>query len=189
MIGSRWKEIDYLKALPKASNKPPSEAQLAQRGSFKHIQEWLTPFRPFINLGLMYYSGKMTALNAAHSLNSKNVSGTLGNFTVNREDIVLSHGDLAQAADLQVVTEPGLLHVTWNSDGRGHAHQVLLAIQVPDLEYTDFVFSGACRGDGRVTFRVPEVAAGLEAFGYIAFSSLDRKKASTSQYLGAFTVQ
>ena len=191
VIGSRWKEIDYIKGLPRQSNRPPTAAQLAQRGSFKYIQEWLKPFRPFINLGLAHYSGKMTALNASHSLNSAKVSGTPGNFIVDQREIVLSYGDLPQVENVETQTGPGIVHLTWdaNSGNEGRTDQIMLAIYVPGLLLADFVFGRACRGDEKVSFGVPALAAGYQAFAYLAFSSLDRKRVSTSQYLDEFTLQ
>jgi hypothetical protein len=191
VIGSRWKEIDYIKGLSRRSNKPPTAAQLTQRGRFSYIQEWLKPFRPFINLGLMHYSGKMTALNAAHSLNSDKVSGTAGDFIADQKEIVLSYGDLPPVENMDTVTGPGMVHLTWtgNSGYAGHMDQLMLVIYVPELVFADFVFGRACRGDGKVSFEVPPVVAGHQAFGYLAFSSLDRKRVSTSQYLGVFTLQ
>src|SRR5690606_10134837 len=51
VVGSRWRDVDYVRSLPRPSSKPASEAQLAQRMRFALAVAFLSPIKDLLNLG------------------------------------------------------------------------------------------------------------------------------------------
>lgn len=51
IIGSSWRDINYIKGLPKLSNKPKSEKQLEQQAKFALAVKFLLPVKSLMNVG------------------------------------------------------------------------------------------------------------------------------------------
>ena len=106
IIGSRWRGIDYIKGLPKLPAKPPTPKQLEMRARFAFVNAWLQPIKPFLNIGFLNYSDKMTAQNAAHSVNKGAVIGEYPDFGMDHTRVLVSSGELAGVADPLLTAHP-----------------------------------------------------------------------------------
>src|SRR5690606_18528904 len=51
VIGSNWRNVDYVRSVAKPSNKPATEKQLAQRARFGLAVSFLSPIKDVLNLG------------------------------------------------------------------------------------------------------------------------------------------
>ena len=188
VIGSRWKGIDYIKGLPKLPTKPPTQKQLESRARFAFVNAWMQPIKPFLNIGFMNYSDRMTAQNAAHSVNKAAVTGEYPNFGMDHTQVLVSHGDLAGVDDPLLVTQPdGRIELSWKAlkaKNEEHSDQMLLLIYSPEMRMADFKMGEAYRMAQGYAFQLDKVFKGKPVFIYLAFASLDRRRISISQYLG-----
>ena len=188
VIGSRWKSIDYIKGIPSPSDKPPSPKQLAYRARFAFINEWFHPIKPFINVGFMNYSDRMTAQNGAHSVNYPAVTGDYPDFQMDHTRVLVSHGDLPGVADPLLATQPGgQVELSWQVLDDLHekpSDQMLLLMYSPELKIFDARMGYACRMDLGYAFKPNDAFTGNPTLFYLGFATPDRSRISTSQYLG-----
>lgn len=193
VIGSRWKGIDYIKGLPTPSSKPPTLKQLEMRARFAFVNAWLHPIKPFLNVGFMNYSDRMTAQNAAHSVNKAAVTGEYPDLQMDHTRVLVSYGDLPGVADPLFTTQPGgQIELSWQSLDEQYekpSDQMLLLMYCPELQVFDARMGYACRMDLGYAFKPNDAFTGNTTLFYLGFATPDRSRISTSQYLGEFLVE
>ena len=191
VVGAKWKDVSYIRSLPSKSEKPTTPDQLNNREKFKFINEFLMRFHPYLSIGLLNKAKKMTPLNAAYSMNHKQmVLGTFPNFTIDYSKFRWSEGSLPTLIGLQAeLTEGNVLALSWQQDNQRTAvfnDQVMLLIYCPDLKVTDGFMNGVNRADKHCNFSINPKFSGHEVEVYISLCSLNRKKIAHSLYLGRF---
>ena len=94
IVGSNWRGVDYLKSMPKKSNKKGSELQLAQRRKFALAPLYLSPIKDILNIGFKDKQlNKTTGYNAAVKIFLNNaIVGDYPDFAIDFSQIVLSKG-------------------------------------------------------------------------------------------------
>ncbi|MXV53333.1 hypothetical protein GS399_20425 [Pedobacter sp. HMF7647] len=190
VVGAVWKDIAYVRSRP-SKPKNRTEGQLQLQSRFSLITGWLKPFKPFTALGLMNYSGRMTAYNAAYSLNHSLYPESPEQIAeIDYSRMILSDGSLKQAenVDLELI-EDHSLQLTWSSPfSAADTDELLLLLYSAELGESDHLKGGVLRRDGRCLFRYTEQFKGMQVAIFIGFVSRDRKKASRSQYLGKISI-
>ncbi|WP_229707698.1 DUF6266 family protein, partial [Sphingobacterium alkalisoli] len=79
VIGSSWRNVDYVRSLSKRSNKPASADQLAQRAKFALGVSFLSPIKDLLNLGYSdALQGRSTGYNKA--LQHLLANGIMGDY-------------------------------------------------------------------------------------------------------------
>ncbi|MBD1431780.1 hypothetical protein H8B06_03000 [Sphingobacterium sp. DN00404] len=194
VIGSNWRNVDYVRSLPKPSKKPATADQLAQRARFARAVSFLSPITDLVNLGYSdKQQGKCTGYNKAlqHLINH-GIMGEYPNYTLNYEAVVIARGSLANLIGVAwTETSPKNLEVSWVPEvNRFNAFtddSVILLVY--NIEKSFFnVLESATREDGALTFTVPDVYEGDRMVGWVFTGHRDGVKTSGSFYLGEITI-
>jgi hypothetical protein len=96
IVGSNWRNVNYLRSLPKKSKKAPSELQLAQQAKFALAAAQLSPIKDVLNLGFGDKKlNQLTGYNVAvkHFL-TEAVIGDYPSYEVDYANLRLSKGNL-----------------------------------------------------------------------------------------------
>src|SRR5690554_745405 len=93
-VGSSWRQIDYIKSLPKPSTKPASPAQIAQRAKFALAVSFLRPIKPLLDLGFSDKTqGRQTGYNRAlQAMMNNAISGEYPDLSVDFAEVVVARG-------------------------------------------------------------------------------------------------
>ena len=189
VIGSSWKKVEYIKGLPKLRKSPPKANEIKNRTKFALMQEWLGNLRIFFTLGLLNYSNRMTAFNAAISLNKNAIHFDGEQLQIDYPSIILSHGNLAAPEEPVLTISNGLIDLRWKSrngkQSRDH-DELLFACYSEELKQAFFNVGSTSRGTQMLVTELPQEFMGKTIEVYMAFCSRDRKRASMSRYMGHF---
>jgi len=194
VIGSNWRNVDYVRSVAKPSNKPATEKQLAQRARFGLAVSFLSPIKDVLNLG---YSDrtqtKSTGYNKAlqHLLNH-GVVGSYPDFELDYAAVSVSRGSLnnLMGAHWQE-SAPRVITMTWETEvNRFNAFvddAVILLMYNIDKAFFSILESGT-RGDGSIDVTMPEAYTGDRIVGWVFTGHRDGIKTSSSYYLGEITL-
>jgi len=194
IVGSSWKNIYYVKGIPKKSNKK-TQAQVDVRYKFKMVNSLLKQVNDLINLGFKSVVGQ-TPINAAVSYALENaVIGVSPDFTVDFTRLRFSQGPLKEAiSPLAAASAPLKVVFTWknygtNVPGKSKPTDVvnLLVYNVTKGLFLEGYGAGV-RSAETANLVVPPGFADDELCCYISFASTDGKAVSNSVYAGTITV-
>lgn len=189
-IGSNWKNINYIKGIPRLSKKPASQKQLEQRLRFSVALGFLTQIRDLVNMTYKVQTGNQTTgMNMAlQNILHNAIVGTYPNLSVNPALVTLSKGSLKEAIDLTVVAdEANTITLNWfvnlsKSCAFADDRLFVLVYNIGRnlfLEFEDV----ATRGDGTVNIALPNQFLG-EPFGvYAFFQHRENDRLSPSVYV------
>jgi len=189
VVGASWKGISYLRAAPKKKKGAKrSPAQLENQQKFKFLNQFLTPFHPYLNNGFRHNASKKTEINAGFTANYRLVSGTYPDLVIDLTQLALSKGDLATLKDAVLVwLNDNRLQLSWNNlpeRNAGFDDQLMFIIYAPGLEKADGVVGGTRRSAGEFIFTLEEQFMHQELFVYAAMLALNGRSTSDSIYLG-----
>lgn len=195
VVGSNWRNIDYVRSLPKKSNKPASEKQLMQRMRFALGVAFLSPIKDILNLGYSdYQQARASGYNLAlRSLLQQGITGVYPDYEIDFENVQISKGSMSPLLGLTVDDSQSLsLEVNWhNITNRFNSFMddtvVVLLYDVEDAMFS--IYEGAERADEAYSISFPDIYAGKSIVGWAFVGHRDGIKTSSSQYLGAFTIQ
>lgn len=193
-IGSSWRDINYIKGIPKLSNKPKSEKQLEQQARFALAVRFLLPVKRQLNIGFAKLKqGKATAFNTAvqHILNNA-ITGIYPDYEIDYQFVSFSHGGLSEPAAVTVVPGPNSLVLSWDN------------LVMPPNGYTDdqltvFVYEPAsntyvmgppniARSLEEATVALPGHWTGKTVHIYMYYISQQTGEVSKTYYAGSETV-
>lgn len=193
VIGASWRSIDYMRGLPKTSNKPKTPGQLAQ-------QTKMALFRGFL-LGLNDIVGrcfqnieKHTPMNDALSHNMLNaVAGVYPEQSIDFEQLLFSKGELLGAWSPKAVpAASNAIDFTWENGNysalRSATDQVIVVVYDPVKQQFCKLENAALRSEKIARLIVPKTFKGHSVHCYLSFYSESRKIASTNEYLGLVEV-
>lgn len=194
VVGSSWKEINYIKGLPKGRTKPSSQLQLEAQAKFATAVKFLKPIKDLLNVtyaGLK--AGRTTGFNMAlrHVIKSA-LQGTYPNYEVNYAAVILSEGSLAVATGSVSTDEDQNVYLNWSS--QTNKRNAFVEDEITILLYeaeTNIYLDGPdnlTRGDGEATIVMRPEMAGKTLQVYHFFTSRDGKKLSPSCYTGQVTI-
>ena len=108
VVGSSWKGIDYMRSLPRKSDRAPSQLQLEHRLKFSLIGTFLRTMTPLLQISFKGQSKNMSGFNSAFSYNMKNaVAGAYPDFEIDFSMALVSRGDLPNAGAPQAQAGAG----------------------------------------------------------------------------------
>ncbi|MCZ4221942.1 DUF6266 family protein [Pedobacter rhodius] len=181
-----------IRALPKKRKDKPSSKQSLSRSGFTAVQHFLGPLLPFIRVGfnLDAQSKNMSAHNAAKSNIMRMALNTEG--TIDYSKVNLSSGNLPGVKEPAVAADDAGLHFSWrnnqNEPGVGYNDQVMIAGYAEQLHQAFFILSGARRSEGYEKMSLDTIVTGHTYHVWMAFISDDRRRISTSVYVGEVDV-
>ncbi len=194
VVGSSWKGISYMKSLPKASSKKPSQLQLDQRLRFTLVANFLRPIQAITRIGYgTRVVGNLTTHNAAVSYHlAEAVVGNTPNFEIDYPKVIFSRGELPSVAVPNLVAVAGgELNFSWSDNSMANLAQATdRAVLLVYCEATkEFVFDDtATRALAGATMILPPNFVGKTLHAWMAFFAADEKQVSTSVYLGTVIV-
>lgn len=192
-IGSKWRDIKYIKGLPKPSTKPPSAAQLLQRERFNLINNFVCSIKEVLKKGFGGINrGYSTELNFALSYNARHALKP-GVCEIDFARICLSDGPLAKPKDARAAyTGDRSITLNWNpavrSAGMAADDEATVLIYCQNHEVPEAFVAEACRRDGSLVCHSQFFRAGEICHPYIFFTS--RKGVSSPTfYIGEMALK
>jgi hypothetical protein len=190
LIGSSWMGIPYLKKAQKHVKNPKrSPAQKANNQKFAYVNGWLVPFHPYIAVGFQALAVQKTTMATALSIVYNTVfTGTMPDLATDYSKMQISSGSLAGLTNVSLsYSDSETIHVRWDENTGRSTHfddQVMLAVYSEELQSTEGFIGNVNRSKGEHRFSVSEEMIGKPLHAYIAVTSFNRKKASSTTYLG-----
>ncbi len=188
-IGSTWRDISYIKGIPKISNKPKTLKQLEQQARFSTAVKFLQPVKDLLNVGFGgQKQGRASGYNMAVKYVLENaLIGMYPDYLIDYSKVLFSKGGVAAPVGAVVTPGEGNLVLTWS----GEINQWNAFI---DDEVTALVFDplnniylsgplGIFRSDAEMTIAVPAAYLGNTVHVYLFFMSRTGKL-SNSSYAG-----
>ncbi len=193
VIGASWRGIDYMRGLPRISNKPATPSQLAQRMKMVLLRGFLLGIENIIEICFQNYS-QTSAMNGALSFNMKHsVSGAYPDMYIDFPNLIISKGDLQGVWSPGVsATESDKVDFRWTngpfSKTRAANDQVLLVIYSQKFESFVLFTDAGTRESGFAQLTTAEEFRGDTVHCYLSFYSTELEIASTTEYLGEVTI-
>lgn len=189
VVGYRSKGKDQIRGLPKKRTTPPTKNELANREKFAYLQSWLQPIMEFLRVGFQDYNPDYQGFVAAKSYNAKNaIIGFSPYFQIDPAKALVSFGDMSQATHATATAEEqGYITFRWTGGDFAYDDRAMLVAYDITGEFARFNTASERADGGYARLRIPEAMNGKQVDVYLAFVSEDRKRRSTSQYLGLIT--
>ena len=193
VIGSNWKDVSYIKGLPKKSNKAPSQAQLEQQAKFALVIKTLQPITALLNEG--FKNGKTaraTGYNLAlqHLINNA-VIGVYPSFGIDYTKMQISKGSLIKPASPQLAVVENTLTISWSpliSRFGGAGNDEITALIYNPVKHIYLPAEGASRETGTLAVELPSEFGGDTIHVFLFFTNFEGTKNSNSVYAGELTV-
>ena len=191
-IGSTWRDISYMKGIPKISNKPKTLKQLEQQAKFATAIKFLGPIKDLLNVGFNgQKQGKASGYNMAVKFTLDNaITGIYPDFTIDYAKVMVAKGSLAAPVGPVITADAGNLVITWSPDVNPYNGYL-------DDEATAVIFDpfnniflsglmGILRPEGEMTVPVPAAYLGNTVHVYLFF--IGRGRVSNSSYAGSAVI-
>jgi len=193
VIGTRWRGINVMRAVPEKVSNPNTIKQRIQRERFKLIAELMKKARPMIELGFER-TGRPTrsATNEAMSWNVKyGVTGEYPGQVLDFAQLRFAFGTLEGVGSQQVAANEGALTFNWtNNSGfmnaKGDDELFVILYNEDKKEFLNH-YSVATREAGTAILTLPESHQGSEFHVWTFMHNSERNLSSTSVYLGKVT--
>lgn len=176
VIGSNWKDVDYIKGLPRIAENVPTDAQIVQRQRFSIIVSFLFPLKDALNKG--WHKQKKTRTSATNDAVSYNLRYALypGCEGIMFPRIKLSDGALPKPSDAKVIrTTPDTLRIDWNPDVRSFCaspeDEATIVIFLPKRWDALVMIGQYLRRDGRAEISSSAIAGEEICHAYLFFTS------------------
>lgn len=192
MVGSSWLGKSYVKSMPKKSEKPQSEKQLAQQAKFALAARLMHPVKDLL---FTFRNPKKAA--SGYNMAMKYVlehaiTGNYPDFEIDYSKVIYTKGHWGPAHGLEVLADGGTLMVGWWP----HRHSINafdddeVQILIYDPEAGTYIKgpSGIVRCEGMCTIPLPAEQLGHTLHVYVSCISGYERKYSNSQYAGAVLV-
>jgi hypothetical protein len=196
VIGAVYRGVDYMRSLPRKSNKPATQAQLTQRLIFQIVIGFFRPINSLIKIGYQSYKGKQSPINAAVAYHiDKAVTGVYPNLSIDFPKVKFSKGHLLRPSIVGVESvATAKVKFEWLNNaptiGTSTAATDLATLLVynPTKELFLSVEDIAARSALSFTLPVPADWIGDNVHCWMSFVSVNRKEVSDSAYLGVTVV-
>lgn len=202
VIGSNWRDIDYIRGLSKKSTKAASMKQLEQRAKFATAVEFLQAAKAVFELG---YKTQKTGKSTGYNIGLRNVLsdaivGVYPDFSIDYSKVVFSKGSYGRAIGLSLVSaETGTVRISWDAEGVAdmdpedefmnampHDIAIILLYNTDKQEYK--LNKTAVRVDGEAIISLPASYSGDEVVGWVFFTSENRALVSKSSFAGSAVI-
>lgn len=193
VVGASWRGIDYMRSMPRTSNKPATVAQLAQQNKMALFRGFLLGVDDIVEKCFQNIE-KYTPMNDALSYNMLNsVEGSYPEQSINFANFMFSKGELRGVWSPKVVSEKSnTLDFSWENGNLmplcAADDQVVLVIYDPQENYFCRLQQAAQRADKKASIILPKCSKGHSVHCYISFYAERLRKSSTNEYLGQVVV-
>lgn len=194
VVGSSWKGIDYMRSLPRRTNRPPTDKQKAQRMKMALAIGFLSPISELVNIGFSSEAIKTSGFNVAtSSFISNAITGTYPHLDVDYSRVLISSGNLTGPWNTTISsTLPGMVTISWtDNSGSGTAKStdtaVILVFNRTKAKYY-YKMPGKQRNSKQDIISFPPNYSGDTLEIWITFISATNKNISTSIHAGNITV-
>lgn len=192
VVGSSWKNVQYMRSRPNRKNRIASDKQSQQRAKMAMVGEFFKPLTRLVKTTFDGVSGSMTGINRAMQYVLKNaITGTAPNFSIDYSLVLISRGNLPNESDAKAAAAAGAVTFTWtNTSGNGLSSpndKAILVVYCEAKKESVFTLNGADRSAGTATLNVPDYT-GQTVQTWIAFISADGKEVATSRFAGQLTI-
>lgn len=196
VVGTRWRGINVMRAVPEQVRNPNTMKQRAQREKFRLVSGFMKKFRPVVEQGfeLNGITGR-TASNVAMSWNLKHAAtGEYPAIVLDYPEIRLSMGTLEGVPNAQATADTaGEVAFSWD-DNSGKANaaaddKLFLMIYNEDASEAVYELEAGIREAGTAILALPDGYAGDTLHAWIALCKPEEGSTSVSQYLGSLTAQ
>ena len=192
-IGSSWRDINYMRGIPKISNKPKTLKQLEQQAKFAAAVKFIQPVKDLLNVG---FGGQKPGRASGYNLAVKHVlenaiSGTYPDLSIDYSKAQFAKGSLAAPIGSAVLAEAGQLLLSWSPDLNpfnafiDDEATVLIYDPVSNIYMSGPL--GISRVDGEMTISIPSAYLGNTVHVYMFLMSR-QGKLSNSVYVGESVV-
>ncbi|RWU10612.1 DUF6266 family protein [Pedobacter chitinilyticus] len=194
-IGSNWKNVSYIKGIPRLSSKPPTDKQKAQRARFALVLAFLSPIKEIVKIGFQAQEKqKASAFNLAiqHALNFAIVCD-YPDYSLDLSKVLLAKGSLTAPAGI-ALTSPAAAKVQIAYSNMANKLTAFdddrLAVIFYSEENAIFMpyIDVAKRSDGGVLLDVPTEFVGKQIDTFLFFIAQNSTRCSLSLYAGTVAV-
>lgn len=195
IIGSSWKGVGYMRALPSKVANPKTAGQVDHRAKFAAIVRFMRALSAFLRIGFYSETEKMSGFNAAVSYNYHHaLTGTYPDFEIDYSKVLVSCGTLPGALNPTInLTTPSQLEFTWEDNSNGNpglsTDRVLLVAYDPNSGKAVTAVDGSTREEGSHLLTIPSMFKGKEVKCYIAFGNARELTVSNSQFVGGVLIR
>lgn len=185
VVGSRWRNICYIRSLAARVSNPNTARQRCQRGKFRTVVGFLKTILPYIQIGFSGYEQNKSAYNAAVSyLMCHAFTGSGEDAGLDFGKVRVSRGSLTPAAGASVSRQGGRVVFTWSDnsgEGDAAADDVALLL-VYNKKRGDAIYSlsGTARSDCEASLPLPRGWEADELVVFLSFRSSDGRRVSNS---------
>lgn len=190
VVGSNWRNIGYLRSLPRPSKKPASPLQLAQRAKFGLVTSFLSTIKDVLNIGFGDAKrGRTTGFNeAVKMMLNEAVIGQYPDYEIDYEKLTLSKGSLAGLMSLEFVEEsPMEIVFSWeflpNSFNSFEDDDVIILIYNKPKKLFS-IYENVQRKDLEFSTVMPNSFEGDELVAWVFLVNRDGQTTSASQFAG-----
>lgn len=195
VIGSSWREVNYMRGLSKPSSKEPSESQRAQRKRFQIVVKFLSQIKDLLNESYgKLDTSRATGYNLAvqHALKNA-VSGGYPDLAIDYPKVQMSQGSLYTTPRLRVASETviGTVNVTWTSltnKYNAYSNDIVTVVLYNPSKNLFVVDQSATRENGKVDIDCSQDFSGDTVHCYVFFMTQENGRLSPSVYSGPITV-
>ena len=177
---------------PNVSN-PQTETQQQIRTKFSMLTKLGSVSASFLKLGLLASKGEGTWLSRFISVNfDDGITGTWPSFELNYPKLILSQGNVDLPYNPAAQLQSSEINITWtDNSGIGNARdsdKVMFMVFNKDKNQSIADTEAADRSTRRASYSLPASWNGDTIYVYFAMYRKAEKVASTSVFLGQFTV-
>jgi hypothetical protein len=187
VIGSSWRDINYMRGLPKKTSKEPTAKQRAVRSRFTVLSQFLLLVKDAVDRGFSkQYSGRATAYNLAIQANQGALTGTDLDPQLDYSKIILSKGlTLTKPFGSHLgAGNPGHVKVSWQTFSGASADRlkdkVTIVLCCPEQMEALVFMDQFVRQDEIADLEVPSNWASTIIHGYLFVTSEDGNNSATS---------
>ena len=193
VVGSNWRDVDYVRGIAKRSSKKPTNKQSEARRNFGLLAEFLGSLRTVIDQGFKNQdTRKATALNLAIQANYPVFEDLEADSLPDYAQVILSKGKLVgkPAGCTLSASEEGAMRITWDMYGHSALErgvdQATIVLYCPSLKASMVLKDQYLRQDLQAEIDLPESWADQSVCVYMFMTSMEDRN-SDSVFVGFFT--
>ncbi|PRY55278.1 hypothetical protein B0I27_101247 [Arcticibacter pallidicorallinus] len=194
VIGSNWRDIDYMRGLAKRTPKNPTAKQLAVRARFTLLSQFLLLVKNAVDRGFSrQYDGRSTAFNQAFRVNQAALIGTELDPQLDYTQIILSKG--------LTLTKPfgcklgagldGSVKVSWQMFNGGledrSKDKITIVVYCPEKMEALVSMEEYLREDQVAEIEVPSNWSSTTVYAYL-FATSEKGENSATAYAGGLPI-
>lgn len=196
VVGAFWRDLNVIRALPRPSSKPPTQAQIEQRIKFGLVTSFLSAMSDLIDSCYQTSSGSTSPMNEAVSYHLKEaIIGVAPDFELDYSKLKFSRGKLSVPSVFSASPEAGAkVKFSWSEDGADHKYKegtdmINVLVYEPIADRFVSLMDAAPRSALEFSLQLPPDLTGAEVHCFFSFTSSRKKKLhSRSVYVGLVEV-